>query len=215
MLRNLWHESLGRSLPLPYVLSSFGTYLSSPKIAVTLGIDIINVATGTLLLTPSADGCILWTVDLKNISVPHYSVSILLNVLLTLMIVARLVLHSRNIRTSTGVAGIGGLCRVIITMLIESSVIYATSSLLVLLLLSTGRGGSNGFMFILVETQVRALPRSKSLDRLSNVTTNWTGHRSTAHHSASRQQDRANEQHRRLQTYQYVQGQEPRGINGR
>ena len=177
-------------------------YLSSPKIAATLGIDIINVATGTLLLMPSADGCILWTVDLKNISVPHYSVSISLNVLL--MIVARLVLHSRNIRTSTGVAGIGGLCRAIITMLIESSVIYATSLLLVLLLLSTGRGGSNGFMFILAETQVRALPRPQSLDRLSNVTTNLTGHRSTAHHSASRQQDRADEQHRRLRTYQYV-----------
>ena len=65
-------------------------------------------------------------------ALPYFSISLSLNVLLTLMIVARLVLHTRNIRTSMGIAGIGGLCKVIITMLIESSVIYATSSLLVI-----------------------------------------------------------------------------------
>ena len=110
---------------------------------------------------PSAEGvgCTIGIAYLENISVLHYSISISLNVLLTLMIVARLVLHTRNIRTSMGIAGIGGSCKVIITMLIESSVIYATSSLLVIWLLGTGMGGSSGFLFILAETQARALPR--------------------------------------------------------
>ena len=110
---------------------------------------------------PSAEGvgCTIGIAYLENISVLHYSVSISLNVLLTLMIVARLVLHTRNIRTSMGIAGIGGLCKVIITMLIESSVIYATSSLLVLVPLSTREVDPGGFMFILAETQARALPR--------------------------------------------------------
>ena len=184
----------------------------------TLEINIRNVVTGTLLLMPSAEGgggCTLGIVSLKNISVSHYSISISLNVLLTLMIVARLVLHSRNIRTSMGIAGIGGLCKVIITMLIESSVIYATSSLLVIWLLGTGMGGSSGFLFILAETQARALPRPQSLDRLSNVTTDSIGHRPAAHHFASRQQDRADEQHYRLWTYQYIQGNGPGAVGGR
>ena len=75
------------------------------------------------MLMPSAEsggGCIAWVAVLRNISIPHYSISISLNVLLTLMIVTRLVLHGRDIRTSMGIAGIGGLCRAVITMLIES-----------------------------------------------------------------------------------------------
>ena len=106
-----------------------------------------------------ADGCIPWIVTFAAIGVPHYSISISLNILLTLMIVTRLVLHSRNICTGVGVPGVGGLYKTIITMLIESSVIYATSSLLVIWLLGTGMGGSSGFLFILAETQARALPR--------------------------------------------------------
>ena len=86
------------------------------------------------------------------------------------MIVTRLVLHGRDIRSSMGIAGIGGLCRAVITMLIESSVIYATSSLLVLVPLSTAVVNPSGFLFILAETQARALLRPQSLDRLSNMT---------------------------------------------
>ena len=122
----------------------------------------MNVATGILSLMPSADwygSCLLWIAYLKNISDSHYSISISLNVLLTLMIVIRLVLHSRKIRTSMGIAGIGGLCKAIITMLIESSMIYATSSFLVLGMLNTGVFTSSGFLFILAETQARTLLR--------------------------------------------------------
>ena len=106
-----------------------------------------------------ADGCIPWIVTFAAIGIPHYSISISLNILLTLMIVTRLVLHSRNICTGVGVPGVGGLYKTIITMLIESSVIYATSSLLVLVPLSTREVDPGGFMFILAETQARIFPQ--------------------------------------------------------
>ena len=61
---------------------------------------------------------------------PYFSISLSLNVLLTLMIVVRLILHTRSIRTSTGKGGINGLYMVIVTMLIESSALYGVSSLL-------------------------------------------------------------------------------------
>ena len=101
----------------------------------------------------------LWIASLPAIDVPHYSLSISLNILLTLMIVIRLALHTRNIRTGMGVPGVGGLYKTIITMLVESSVIYATSSLLVLVPLSTREVDPGGFMFILAETQARIFPQ--------------------------------------------------------
>ena len=87
---------------------------------------------------------------------PYYSISLSLNILLTLMIVVRLILHIRNIRTALEGTGIGGLCKAIITILIESCVLYAVSSLLVI-----GPWGASNpityvFLPILDQTQVRA-----------------------------------------------------------
>ena len=90
---------------------------------------------------------------------PYFSISLSLNVLLTLMIVIRLILHTRDIRASMGGTGISGLYKVIVTMLIESSALYAVSSLLVLGPSSAENSTADIFMPILVETQVRAFPR--------------------------------------------------------
>ena len=84
------------------------------------------------------------------------------------MIIIRLVLLARNTRTALGRTGAGGLCRAIITMLIESCIIYAVSSLLVIGLFVTGSGASEIFMPILFETQVCAFPRPQRSDRLAN-----------------------------------------------
>ena len=50
-------------------------------------------------------------------STPFDSVS--LNIFLTLIIIIRLVLHVRNIRAAMGTAGIGGLCKSIVTILMS------------------------------------------------------------------------------------------------
>ena len=110
---------------------------------------------------------------------PYYSISISLDVLLTLMIVIRLALHTRNVRNTMGIAGIGGLSKAIITMLIESCALYAVSSLLVLGPLGARNTAEAIFVPILTETQVCASPRLRSSGRPSDMMTDWIGDRPT------------------------------------
>jgi len=157
---------------------------------------------------------------LPEFSVPYHSISVSLNVLLTLMIVIRLALHGRNIRTATGsLAGINGLYKTIPTMLIESCAIFAVSSVLVVGALAVviysptsnpnihviGSCVVNIFFPILAEIQVRAFPRQPSLGQLSNATMDRTGDRSTAHHSTGRQRERVDEPRYHHWTHQSVQ----------
>ena len=66
-----------------------------------------------------------------NVGIPYFSISLSLNVLLTLMIAVRLILHSRNTQVAMGApAGVSGLYKNVITMLIESCALYAVNSLL-------------------------------------------------------------------------------------
>ena len=102
-------------------------------------------------------------------AVPYLSISLSLDTLLTLLIVIRLIVYTKNIRTTTGGTGIGGLCKAIITMLIESCALYAVSSLLVIGPWGAGSNAANIFFFVLTQTQVRIYPRSRSSDRTSNV----------------------------------------------
>ena len=100
-----------------------------------------------------------WARILLNLSVPFVSVSVSLNVLLTLMIVVRLVLHGRNIRAATGSpSGISGLYKAISAMLIESCAFYAANSLVLIGLWAAGNDASGTFMSTLAMTQVRPPP---------------------------------------------------------
>ena len=87
---------------------------------------------------------------------PYYSISLSLNVLLTLMIIIRIALHARNTRAVMGITGIGGLCNTIITMLIESCALYAASVLLIIGSWVAGSPIENFFGSILPRVQVRA-----------------------------------------------------------
>lgn len=123
-----------------------------------------------------------------HFGLPYLSISISLNVLLTLMIVVRLVLHSRSIRAAMGTSsGIGSLYRATVAMLIESSALYAVSSLLVIGLWVARGGAAEIFLPILCEAQVRPSSQPpRSPGRLSDITTNWIGYRSTAYHQTGR-----------------------------
>ena len=104
------------------------------------------------------------TIADSNISpwsgIPYYTISLSLNILLTLMIVIRLTLQARDTRTALGMNGIGGLCTAIVTMLIESCVLYAVSSLLVIGPWGADSPITNTFLPILNQAQVRAVPRA-------------------------------------------------------
>jgi len=99
---------------------------------------------------------VVWDCVASNPTMPYLLISIALNDLLTLMVVIRLLLHNRSIRAIVGaLVGISGLHKTIITMLVESSALYAVSLLLVV-----GKSSSRIvylFLPILSEIQVRSL----------------------------------------------------------
>ena len=80
--------------------------------------------------------------------IPYLSISASLNVLLTLMIVIRLVLHGRNIRTATGSPAEISRLRVVSTILIESCALFTVSSLVVVgALVRVGSSGNPHVFF--------------------------------------------------------------------
>jgi len=148
------------AFPFLLYLGSVGAYLSPPQTA-ALRANVFNTGTGILFLyrTLKIDSS-PWETIIIHFSIPYFSVSISLNVLLTLMIITRLVLHNRGTRTSaTALAGTGGLYKTIITMLIESSALYAVCSLLVIGTFTFRSSAADLFLPILAEAQVRAFPR--------------------------------------------------------
>lgn len=80
------------------------------------------------------------------------------------MIVAKLVLHNRNIRNALGTQA-SGLYKAVITVLIESSAIYAITSLLFFGPWVAKNNASDIFLPILAQAQVRfyfpGAPRSQ------------------------------------------------------
>ena len=90
-----------------------------------------------------------------NFGLPYFTISVGLNVILTLMISVRLILHCRNIQGSMGsTPGGSSLYRTIIAMLIESSALYAIASLLFIGPYATSNSASDIFLPILAEVQV-------------------------------------------------------------
>ena len=163
---------------------------------------------------------------LPHFGVPYLSISVSLNVLLTLMIVVQLVLHGRNIRVATGSpVGIGGWYKAISTMLIESCALFAVSPLVVVVALVragnmfkmdiyySGSYVVNIFYPILAETQVRGFPQPQPPDQSPDMTMDWTGDCSTAHYPTGRQPKRVDESYHHHRTRQFVRG-EASGICG-
>ena len=72
------------------------------------------------------------------------------------MIVTRLIMHSRNIRNALGArGGAGGVYKAVVTMLIESSALYAVSSILFIGPWGAGSWVADIFLPILAQNQVR------------------------------------------------------------
>ena len=120
--------------------------------------NTVNVATGIMITISQARGLggfrVTTPVDLGLL---HVSISVSLNILLTLMITTRLLLHGRNIRAATGCpAGTSRLYKIIATMFIESSALFSVNVLLMIGLWAAGSGATDLFPAIVAETQVRS-----------------------------------------------------------
>lgn len=95
-------------------------------------VNIAETATGIVLIyyQASQPGCTFWRSTTINVGVP-YSISVSLNILLTLMIIGRLVLLSRAVRSAMNAPfKISGMYKAIISIVCESSAIYAITFLL-------------------------------------------------------------------------------------
>lgn len=86
-----------------------------------------------------------------NLGLSFFSISVSLNVILTLMIIIRLSLHSRNVRKATGASG---LYSALVTVLVESCALYALSFLLFIGPWGAGSLVQSVFFPTLIETQV-------------------------------------------------------------
>ena len=136
----------------------------------------------------------IWSAILREISLPYVSVSVSLNVLLTLMIVTRLIVHGRNVRAATGSpAGISGLYKAVASMLIESSALYSMNSLVLIGLWATKSDAAGVFLPVIAEIQVCDFAQPRFSSRLSNMIINSAGYRSTTHHQTSRKPERIDE----------------------
>jgi len=128
-------------------LGSVGKCPSSPQTMAVFKVNVTNIVTGILSIVS----------DVNRFYTAYISLSLSLNLLLTLIIVVRLVLRSRSIRAATGSsAGISGLYKTIATILIESSALFTVSSLLLVGTWAADNAFANVFVYVLVETQVRA-----------------------------------------------------------
>ena len=155
LLCDLCYELLGYRLPMSDVSCLFWcvlnqtTALGANPTGTAMGIAFIWQIARTFSINSNS-------VTIANFGTPYYAISISLNVLLTLMIVARLILHRKNIRKAMGTRA-GGLYGTAATMLVESCALYAVSYILFIGPWAIGSPVSNIFFPILAETQVRAL----------------------------------------------------------
>ena len=93
---------------------------------------------------------------LPGVITAYYSICLSLNILLTLMIIVRLVLHSRNIRRATGASGRAiGLYSTVATMLVESCALYSAALLFYIVPFAIGSWIASIPTRVLAQFQVR------------------------------------------------------------
>lgn len=119
---------------------------------------LATFATGILLVyyQISHPTCTIWRSSTINIGIP-YSISVSLNVLITLMIITRLVLISREIRSAMNPpVRPNKLYKAVITILSESSALYAITFLLFIGMWAVDNPAEYSFFPILAQVQVIA-----------------------------------------------------------
>ena len=127
------------------------------KLTVAFWANVVNSVMGIMVVyyQASQPDTSSWSSIALNFNYPYFSIALSLNLLLTLMVVARLAIHSKNVRNVTGQPA--GAIRLCITILIESCALYAASFMLFI-----GPWGAQSrvaqiFYPMLSETQVRAV----------------------------------------------------------
>jgi len=118
---------------------------------------LASFSTGIWFIHETARPGGTWTLLPSKIGTPYFSITAGLNVILTLLILSRLFLHGRNVRSAMGgQAKISSFFKAALAMIIESSALYAINSLLFVIPRGGGSYVANIFLPILAQTQVIA-----------------------------------------------------------
>ena len=162
LLCHLWHEQVDHRLPKPsvpciclYVLELFmSRYRHLANITDTaIGILFVYETLNPLFVTNGNPAA-------AQAGLSYFWLSLSVNVILTLTIVIRLVLHNREIRNAIGARhGTSGMYNSLVTMLLESCALYALSSILYIGLFAATSSVTALFFPIHVEVQVSDLLR--------------------------------------------------------
>jgi len=93
-----------------------------------------------------------------SFGLPYFTISVALNVLLTIIIAWRLMLHGRNLKKAVGLptSGIFTIYKSVVTMLIESSALYAVVSICFIVPYAMSRHESAIFLSVLARVQIIA-----------------------------------------------------------
>lgn len=134
MLDHLLHELLDHCLPMPdlpgvywYVLNPFESWCGMLD-------NTANVATGIGYIYQEAS-VTMESATVVNLATPYLTISLSLNMLLTLMIITRLILHRRDLRNAIGPSGgSSGLYIAVVAMIVESYALYAIGLLVQIIL---------------------------------------------------------------------------------
>lgn len=138
------------------------------KPTATVPVNLADVAVGIAFIYHiSQPDSSIWDHGAVKFGLPYFTLSVSLNILLTIMVVSRLVLHVVNIRNTMGVparaSGLYQAIKAIVIVLVESSALYSANSLLFIGSWGTKSPIALIFLPILAETQVSVIfpsPRS-------------------------------------------------------
>ena len=140
-------------------LASFGAFWVVHKPMLVFSADVTYTAMGVVLIyfQASRPDCTTWRPSTADVGTAYFSISLSLNVILTLMIVGRLLRHSRLIRDAMGpLVRPSGLYNALVSILVESCALYAITFILFIGAWSTSNPAQFIFFPILANIQVRA-----------------------------------------------------------
>ena len=157
LLRHLRHEPLGCCLPVYSVSRFYRCALKCSASQVTLPANVAGTVMGIAFtyVRPDTNRPKTYVV-VHGFGISWFSISLSLNVLLTIMIITRLVLHNRELRKALKIpVGTFGIYKTIVTMLVESFALYAGVFLLYITTWGPKNFAAYVFFPILAASQVR------------------------------------------------------------
>lgn len=114
-------------LPCLSYITSLGTDSALLRLTVTPSANVADTAFW-IVITYHQTSATINGDFVRDLGMAYFSVSLCLDVLLTLIIATRLIRHSKNIRDVTGSATDNGLYNTIVTIFFESCTLYAFGS---------------------------------------------------------------------------------------